>query len=165
MNSILQFYLEDLPAADFAWNDFLSWDDEILEHKHDYIQWVFPLIEPSQCQLHTPVLTADDANQLSEITYARLRQIQAFKKMRTFYGFEPSPVELVPVHPFKIFTWIGTTGTNHNYLRLTRIMKSLCLFNNRRHALRLYQALLRIQDRHGVFPQTTLRFWADSVKG
>ena len=34
----------------------LNWSDDELERTHDFIQWLFPLVEPSGFNVHAPVL-------------------------------------------------------------------------------------------------------------
>ncbi len=40
--------------------DLLAWDDDDLEQVHDFIQWLFPLPEPSRFNADAPLLTPDD---------------------------------------------------------------------------------------------------------
>jgi hypothetical protein len=42
----------------------LAWDDEMLESTHDYIQWWFPLAEPSAFNSHAPVASPAEFEEL-----------------------------------------------------------------------------------------------------
>ena len=57
---IVRFYRgTGFDARGRSLDEVLAWDDERLEDVHDYIQWLFPLDEPSQFTPHAPLLTAE----------------------------------------------------------------------------------------------------------
>ena len=58
---LVRFYRGDAPdARGRTLDDILAWDDEQLEAVHDYIQWLFPLDEPSRFNPDAPLLTPAD---------------------------------------------------------------------------------------------------------
>ncbi len=67
------------------------WPDERLEFVHDFIQWMFPLIEPSGVNPSAPVL--DRPTILTFRSRPELmRNLRAsFLRMLRFYGLEPRP--------------------------------------------------------------------------
>ena len=68
----------------------LSWDDGRLEAVHDYIQWLFPLDEPSRFNPSAPLLTAHDRAAFRDPELAaNLRR--ALDRMLAFYGFTLDP--------------------------------------------------------------------------
>ena len=89
----------------------LQQTDQQAERTHDYIQWLFPLDEPSRSVNGTPVLTELD---IDEIRQSSLAQANLAESAGWFLGFLERNDH-----------WI--TKYNHNHLRITRIIKSLRL--------------------------------------
>ena len=91
------------------------WPDSRLEAVHDFIQWMFPLAEPSPVNPLAPVL--DDVALAELRSQPELRAtVQAnvrasYERMRRFYEDSRH--------------WV--TPGNHNHLRITRILKCLRL--------------------------------------
>src|SRR5262249_40393962 len=58
MSRLLALYRGQATDSEGRWlHDVWSWDDEELESVHDFIQWLFPLPEPSQFNPDAPLLT------------------------------------------------------------------------------------------------------------
>ena len=131
--------------------EILAWSDDELEAVHDYIQWLFPLPEPSMFNADAPVLTP------AEIAAARAdASIQAnldasLQRMRRFYGLttetaaNPKP-------------WV--CPADHNHLRLTRILRSLTLLGRAAAARALHAEISRYND---AFPERTKQFWRNAL--
>ena len=58
-----------------------------LEHEHDFIQWLFPLRDPSPVNPGAPVLTDDDVAEFRADVALRDRLRASFAVMACFYGF------------------------------------------------------------------------------
>jgi hypothetical protein len=97
---------------------------EGLEYTHDYIQWLFPLRERSAVQPDVPVL--DDAA-IAGFASADMRDRlkRSTDVMAAFYGFVIDGAELRFASNAADRQSVWLTHGNHNFLRLTRIMKSL----------------------------------------
>ena len=89
----------------------LQQTDHQAETSHDYIQWLFPLDEPSRSVNGAPVLAELE---IDEIRQSSLVQANLAKSARWFLGFLERNDH-----------WI--TMYNHNHLRITRVIKSLRL--------------------------------------
>ena len=89
----------------------LQQSDHQAEATHDYIQWLFPLDEPSHSVNGTPVLTELDIDEIKE---SSLAQTNLTKSARWFLGFLQRNQH-----------WV--TKYDHNHLRITRVIKSLRL--------------------------------------
>ena len=89
----------------------LQQTDQQAETTHDYIQWLFPLDEPSRSINGAPVLTELE---IDEIRQSSLAQANLAKSARWFLGFLERNNH-----------WISKY--NHNHLRITRVIKSLRL--------------------------------------
>ena len=58
MDALLRFYrLEGADARGRTLPEIWAWDAARLEGVHDYIQWLFPLPEPSAFNPYAPILT------------------------------------------------------------------------------------------------------------
>ena len=65
MNHIIKFYIGnqvlDVNLNPLTFEDMFRWDDDYLESCHSYIQWYFPLLEPSTQVTGSPVLDEESA--------------------------------------------------------------------------------------------------------
>ncbi len=89
----------------------LGFDNATLEHTHDYIQWLFPLDEPSRAVPDSPTLSAEDVEGIRASATAQMVLAAATDRMTVFYG--------------QTRAWLAPS--DHNHLRITRIIRSLRL--------------------------------------
>jgi hypothetical protein len=89
--------------------DILSFDDAALENTHDFIQWLFPLTEPSTAVPGSPVLTEDQATGICDSVMAQCTLAAATDRMAAFYRNNDH--------------WLKSA--DHNHLRITRIIRAL----------------------------------------
>lgn len=112
-NLILQFHQGQRANGSGIWfRDVLEvFVQRHFEGVHDYIQWCFPLPEPSQKQPQTPVLSRRELEAFRASDDLKDGIRKALAVMRKFYEESPQ--------------WC--TAKNHNYLRITRILRCLTL--------------------------------------
>lgn len=113
MNDIIKFYLdydEIREKLGFTLDDVIHESDEWLEGCHNHIQWLFPLTEPSNFNPDAPLLTQEDIDCFQSSRLLQNRLITAIERMTLFY---------------KYTDWISPN--NHNFLRITRILKCISL--------------------------------------
>lgn len=161
VSRIVDFYCFDGKNATHDFNSIMKFDFEQLEHNHRYIQWLFPLCKHSGYNLMAPTLTNKDISILRSNKFAMKRLEQAFVKMLDFYGYsyDGKMVMKNPNFHNRSVCWInGNNSTNHNYLRITRILKSLCLLGRRDLSRAFYNALLELNKDY-VIPEKTWIFW------
>jgi hypothetical protein len=89
----------------------LAMNDVTLERTHDFIQWLFPLPEPSRAVPDSPVLTPDEIQAIRTSELAPIALAGATDRMTAFYG--------------ATHDWL--MPNDHNHLRITRIIRSLRL--------------------------------------
>ena len=89
--------------------DVLALDDEAMERRHDFIQWLFPLPEPSRAVPASPVLTEQDKTAISGSAVALANLARAAERMSDFYDATDH--------------WLASH--DHNHLRISRIIRSL----------------------------------------
>ena len=103
------------------------WDatDEELEKDHAYIQWLFPLDTPSEYNPDAPVITKEDMKAMQEDSDVKRNMVTSFTRMAEFYGFYMTDGKLVPTFGYRICRPSWLTPWNHNFKRITRIIRSL----------------------------------------
>ena len=135
-----------------------------LEESHDYIQWLFPLVEKSQFNAAAPVLDDVAITRFRSDAALRRRLERSLTVMLHFYGFELEAERIVPSWTFaeRAKTWL--TPGNHNFLRLTRILKSLTVLGLAHRGTQLLQALEEIYSTHSaVIGPRTILFWRSAL--
>lgn len=158
----------------FSIQDFFNLSNAELEYKHDYIQWVFPLNEKSEFNRNAPILTEDECNYIRNSDLARGNITKAFLKMLKFYGFGMNRKgEIAIVNPLNFSKWL-TVG-NHNYRRITRILKSLTLTGHYYEAKAFYDALSQLyqsqrmleKEQEGIdhIGSETFAYWTKAING
>jgi opioid growth factor receptor-like protein len=135
-----------------------------LEEVHDYIQWLFPLDKPSSASRHAPILTSADIQVFVQGADLRERLLQSLRTMLNFYGLtlggmSESPTVLrSPTFPSRAAEWLRPS--NHNFLRLTRILRSLSLLGCRDHARALLGCLEGIYAENArIIGKKTMHYW------
>ena len=92
-------------------SDLMDQDDEYWERTHDFIQWLFPLTEPSRSVRNAPILTDDEIQQIQESETAQANIERSVLRYKEFLAGATK--------------W--RTGYDHNHLRISRVIKSLRL--------------------------------------
>lgn len=87
----------------------LAFSDQELEAAHDYIQWLFPLMEPSRAVPGSPVLSAAERDLIRGDEVLQQALLRAARRMQRFYDENDH--------------WLR--AYDHNHLRITRIVRAL----------------------------------------
>lgn len=164
-SQIVDFYCSDgFTTSAYDFDEIMKFSNGQLEYNHNYIQWLFPLQEYSEYDSLSPVLTNSDIEEISTDEIAKERLKKAFYKMLDFYGFTYKDNIIVKSPEFerKSHNWINKSGsTNHNYLRITRILRSLSLLGREDLSKAFYQALIDLKDEYNI-PDRTWNFWKET---
>jgi hypothetical protein len=139
-----------------------------LETQHDYIQWMFPLKEPSRFVASAPVLSAQDCEVVGQDPEIRSNAIRSLRVMLAFYGLEPTRdsegVRVLPLRQFSERAAIWLSPGNHNLLRITRILRSLRLLGLRVESEALFRCLESIYSRFkDVIGEESFAYWRDGA--
>ena len=126
-------------------HEIQQWPDDQLEAVHDYIQWLFPLPEPSNAE--APVLTRKSMREFRKQPKLQQQLRVSFLRMMSFYGFEVSSGEQLtvtraPNFVAKATVWLSPG--NHNHLRITRILRCLSLLGLEAEANAFLDCLVEI---------------------
>lgn len=154
---IVPFYLGEQPDAEGRKiQEIWTWDFEELECVHDYIQWLFPLPERSAFNPDAPVV--DDGVIQAFHANPQLQQnlLKSLTTMLRFYGLQGGKdsagqfvVTKSEEYPDRKREWICLM--DHNYLRITRILKCLTVLGLESYAQAFYRCLAKIyreESRH-----------------
>lgn len=169
-SQLVTFYLgKGLDVSGRMIDDILSWSDEQLEDVHDYIQWLFPLPEKSSYNSSAPLLTEDDVNAFKESPQLRKNLLRSFARLLEFYGFyaivDCKNRKIIRSDEFEEKSQNWLIHRNHNFLRITRILKSLILLGCSPYAVAFLNAL---EDVYKASPhiigEETLDFWRNAVR-
>jgi hypothetical protein len=138
--------------------DIWRWNDDKLEARHDFIQVLFPLTEPSEHIPSAPVLDAAALAEFQRNPIIQNNLLRSFQRMLKFYGFEEQGSAIVPAanFPAKSSNWLFPG--DHNYLRITRILKCLSASGLQDQARAFVNALLPVATPDKVAAET-IRYW------
>ena len=125
--------------------DVWRFDEGDLERGHDFIQWLFPLPEPSLAVPGSPILSEAEVAAVRASPAAQEALIRSAKIMAQFYETNDH--------------WLRPR--NHNHLRITRIIKSLRLLVDDAAADQFREHILaKVTDRQAAVGSDTWRYWS-----
>lgn len=140
----------------------LSMSDFKLETTHNYIQWLFPLDTPSNYA--DSIVLTDEMIAAFKADKEILDNLRlAFERMMRFYGFGRNDQGQLVIVASRIkmrVTWLNRG--NHNFLRLTRILKSLRLFGLLDLERDLFAVLHDLANEY-TFLSQPYEYWKDAV--
>lgn len=147
--------------------DLWDWADDELEAVHDFIQWMFPLPEPSQFNPDAPLLSEEDIAAFRSDPLLQTNLRKSFERFLAFLGLLLTANGQVVDSPNLMARardiW---SYPNHNWLRITRVLRSLRLLGLEAEALAFYDRLKTFFD-HRKFAITTdtFQYWTEAAHG
>ena len=168
---LVPFYLGEQPDTECRMiQDIWAWDFEDLECVHDFVQWLFPLPERSAFNPEAPIVDAEVIQAFHANTQLRENLLKSFHVMLRFYGMQGSEdsegnfvVTKSQEYLERKQEWI--CPLDHNYLRITRILRCLMVLGLERYAQSFYRCLSQIyreeSDRIGG---KTFQYWTNAFK-
>ncbi|MEO2087970.1 MAG: opioid growth factor receptor-related protein [Gemmataceae bacterium] len=151
---LLAFYgdEEGPNSSGYTLEQVLGWHDEDWEHQHDFIQFLFPTDEPSMYNPDAPVLDAATVSQFRSDPLLRHRLRRSFDRWLAFCGIARTADGLAFDKP-NPGVW---SRPNHNWLRITRVLRSLNLLGLPDEAQAFLALLTTIRSR---IDATTWGYW------
>lgn len=132
-------------------DDMLEMSDLELERSHDVIQWLFPLKEKSA---HNPAAPLLDDETIKEILESEMGYPYLYMAFQRIWKFLIQDGVVKP-------TWI--TRRNHNFLRITRIIKCYRLFGEP-VAKNFYDLAMGYYAKFpDVIGEETVKFWNEAL--
>ncbi|GAA0867943.1 hypothetical protein GCM10009116_02770 [Brevundimonas basaltis] len=124
--------------------EVLAFNDVALEQTHDFIQWLFPLPEPSGAIPDAPVLSGVDIQAIRDSTLAQCALAAATDRMVAFYR--------------ATHDWL--MPNDHNHLRITRIIRSLRMLVGDEQADAFKAAILaRVEETRAPVSARSRGYW------
>ena len=149
-------------------DDILSWNSERLENVHDYIQWLFPLQDKSASNSSAPLLTKEEIDEFRNNPLLRAKILESFNKLMEFYGFvcrkEKDILVMARSNKFTEQSRNWLTKHNHNFLRITRILKCLMLLGLEEYARIFMTSLEKVyNDYQQIIGEETISYWRKAL--
>lgn len=168
---IVPFYLAEQPDIEGRMiHEIWAWDFDRLEYNHDYIQWLFPINEKSAFNSHAPILNNEVIQRFRTDSNLQKNLLQSFTVMLKFYGLEGNVKEddryvVTKAQNYAIRTKEWINFGNHNYLRITRILKCLMTLGCESYARAFYQCLQQIyKEETQAISHKTFHYWTDAAR-
>ena len=133
-----------------------------MEREHDYIQLLFPNVEPSGANPRSPRLTPQMIWEVQQNPVIQQQLKASLDQMLEFWGLERHG-DLITVNPYDRAAhrkW-ALNNNDHNHMRITRVIKCLMACGYESCAASLERALQE-QRRHANVPPNP--HWAEAVK-
>ena len=124
--------------------DIWSYSDDEIEKKHDFIQMIFPLNQPSNSVFHGIYL--EDSKVIENLRKNPIVQSNVIKSANWFLSF------LERTNHWKV-------PNNHNHLRITRIIQSLRLLVSDKEADVFYNSIMAMLSENNQINATSLQYW------
>ena len=139
-----------------------------LESHHDYIQWLFPLPEPSGANASAPLLSKEDIAAFDSDDSLRRALVQSLELMLQFYGLKRQLAARTSVSCVVATSTSGAalwlTRGNHNFLRISRMLRSLSLLGLGSHAVAFLECLEEIYAENPMtIGSTTIGYWRRAI--
>ena len=166
VNRLLAFYAGSGPDHRGRYlRDIVRQDDRWLETTHDYVQWLFPLPEPSGVLPSAPTIDAEVAAAFAADEALRQTLRRSFLRMLSFYGLVVRGSSIAKGAHWEERKSDWFTGPTHNNLRITRILKCLCALGLQEDARRLAACLeaLRTTEPDCGVGATAFDYWRGAV--
>lgn len=167
MSELLLFYYGSHPDhRGRMLAEIIRQDNDWWESAHDFIQWLFPLAELSRASVHAPLVDRRtvEAFHSDELLHQHMRA--AVGRMLAFLGlsFDGRTLATAGDWPQRKSVWFTEQG--HNSLRITRMLKSMCLLGLRQDAHALHAGLQALCDAHDDCRVSgeSRQYWRDAVK-
>ena len=160
---ILEFYRLQMPDSERRMlSEYWAWDIDTLEQVHDFIQWMFPLDEPSAFNPDAPLVTAEDQYAFRNEQPIRSAMHRSLKVFLNFLGLEMDEEGRV-VRQAQFDRRSGVWKyQNHNWLRITRMLKSLRLLGFEAEADAVWKCLRELHE-DGFVSENSFRHWRDAA--
>jgi hypothetical protein len=154
MANLISFYLNTGPDSEGRTLDGI-WrtSDEDLMETHDVVQWLFPLTEPSMFYPKSPVLTEKQIAAFLDDARLKENLRKSFSRFMQVFGLVYDAGEVRQTR--KVEIWMSL---NHNWLRFTRILKSLTTLGLNDEAMAFFRFL---EKKLGNVP--SMDYWRKAV--
>jgi hypothetical protein len=128
-------------------NDIWQFSNDKLEYTHNYIQWLFPLLDWSEMVPGAPFIEESDVEVIRNDETIQDNFIHSLAIMQRFYTNNDE--------------WLNKG--DHNHYRITRIIKSISLLNSKENAEEFYRIILdKVEEKMPVTFES-LEYWKEAM--
>jgi hypothetical protein len=161
IHGLICFYLKEVPNSDGRFlEEIWQWSDQDWEEEHDFVQWLFPLEHPSAFNADAPLLDENAIRQWYKDKLLQHNLRTSYERWLHFCGIAKVDGKLHLVDR-KPNVW---GGMNHNWLRITRVLRSLTLLGLKPEANQFFDLLTDLRDcKKLVINDTTFIYWERAV--
>lgn len=157
MNKLIEFWknnpVEGLDFTRFEVQTYLARQDhKWLEGCHGYIQWIFPTDQVSKFNPDAPIID-------KEFMKHWLNSDNFANRVNLHVAFEYYYEHLAST----VHKWLNPQ--DHNFLRITRIIRCMNLLELRENAKKLYEWMCELYSDPkyaSIIGETTFKFWTDA---
>ena len=143
-------------SSGYSLEKILLWDDDSWENEHDFIQWLFPIDTPSNFNPDSPVLNAETVERMRKNPNVKKGVLEAYERFLGFCGLIRGSDGLEHKE-FKRNVW---EHENHNWLRITRVLRCLSLLELHDEANELLSFVSNLPNVNAK----TMQHWKNAVK-
>lgn len=141
-------------------SQILNKSDDYFEASHDYIQWLFPLKEPSNFNPNDPILTDEQIKIIKACPKTEFWIQKSFSRFLAFLGLQYEEGEVVMLLGARK-NRMALMRFNHNFLRITRVLKSLTLLGFINEANAFYDFLWFLKNTQ--ISENSFAYWEKSI--
>jgi len=164
MSRLIEFYRGLAPDTEGRMlADFWVYSDDEMEDVHDFIQWMFPLQEPSGFNPDAPLLTEADIQAFRADPALRDSLRRSFGRFLAFLGLAIEGGRVVEASDY------GTKGNvwryaNHNWLRISRVLASLRILGLEDESRAFFGFLERLhKSGYSAIDSKTFGYWSGAA--
>ena len=166
MSRLLDFYRRKGTDSEGRTLDELwAYSDHEMEAVHDFIQWMFPLREPSRFNPDAPLLTDAEVEAFRFDASLRDAMGRSVERFLAFLGLKYEAGAVVEADDFarKRAVW---TSPNHNWLRITRVLTSARMLGQAEAAGAFFRFLdERTTSKMIRADPVTFGYWSAAARG
>lgn len=153
------------------------WNDEMWELNHDFIQWLFPLVNPSMFNPDAPCITPQEVRYFRLYEPMKAKVFRALLRFLRFVGLELERIDegdySEPYERYRIVVKKAAffdkkeaiwKHPNHNWLRITRVIASLYMLGLETEAKALFDCLCQLYN-EGYGTEESFRYWQKAAEG
>ena len=166
MSKLLDFYRgQGTDSEGRTLADLWAYSDREMEAVHDFIQWMFPLREPSRFNPDAPLLTVSEIQSFQTDPALQAAMGRSLGRFFAFLGLrlDAGRVEEADDFARKRSVW---TSPNHNWLRITRVLTSARMLGQADAAEAFFRFLDDRNRSGGIQVDAhTFGYWSAAARG
>jgi hypothetical protein len=167
-SEVIKFYRGERNKNNVTIEEVWNFSDKELENIHNYIQFLFPIVEPDYWNRDTPKLSEEDIEEFNSDMRLRLNLVTSFNVILNFWGFilfiQGGEITIKKSEDYENKKKNWQTYINHNFLRITRVIHCLNDLGFYNLSDKFHKCIMDVVDENPErFNKTTIDFWNDAM--